>query len=106
MSTRAYPASAINEALMLIRNASGHFSIEGNQKVDEGKLTLESRTQAGNTREEYGQLEIHNVLAGASDATPPILKNRVKPFRKSAKSPPDKSLKPSAYVWKPSSKNL
>jgi len=69
---------AINEALMLIRKRRpGHFSIEGHQTVDEESFTLEIKDQAATPEEEYGQLEIHNVLSGAIDELRPILKTVV-----------------------------
>src|SRR6267142_873986 len=69
---------AINEALMLLRKRRpGHFSIEGHQTVDEESFTLEIKDRAATPEEEYGQLEIHNVLSGAIDELRPILKTVV-----------------------------
>jgi RNA polymerase sigma-70 factor (ECF subfamily) len=69
---------AINEALMLLRKRRpGHFSIEGNQTVDEESFALEIKDQAATPEEQYGQREIHNVLSGAIDELRPILKNVV-----------------------------
>ncbi len=69
---------AINEALMLLRKRRpGHLSIEGHQTVDEESFTLEIKDRAATPEEEYGQLEIHNVLSGAIDELRPILKTVV-----------------------------
>src|SRR5258707_230314 len=69
---------AINEALMLLRKRRpGHLSIEGHQTADEESFTLEIKDQAATPEEEYGQLEIHNVLSGAIDELRPILKTVV-----------------------------
>ena len=69
---------AINEALMLLRKRRpGHLSIEGHQSIDEESFALEIKDQAATPEEQYGQLEIHNVLSGAIDELRPILKTVV-----------------------------
>jgi RNA polymerase sigma-70 factor (ECF subfamily) len=69
---------AINEALMLLRKRRpGHVSIEGHQTVDEENVALEIKDQAATPEEQYGLLEIHNVLSGAIDELRPILKTVV-----------------------------
>jgi RNA polymerase sigma-70 factor (ECF subfamily) len=69
---------AINEALMLLRKRRpGHLSIEGHQSIEEESFALEIKDQAATPEEQYGQLEIHNVLSGAIDELRPILKTVV-----------------------------
>ncbi len=69
---------AINEALMLLRKRRpGHLSIEGHQSIDEESFALEIKDQAATPEEQYGQLEIRNVLSGAIDELRPILKTVV-----------------------------
>jgi len=94
---------AINEALMLIRKRRpGHFSIEGHQTVDEESFTLEIKDQAATPEEEYGQLEIHNVLSGAIDELRPILKTVVNLSEIGELSTRKTAVKPSAYGSEPS----
>jgi len=69
---------AINEALMLLRKRRpGHLSIEGHQSINEESFALEIKDQAATPEEQYGQLEIRNVLSGAIDELRPILKTVV-----------------------------
>ncbi len=63
--------------MLLRKRRPGHFSIEGHQTVDEESFTLEIKDRAATPEEEYGQLEIHNVLSGAIDELRPILKTVV-----------------------------